>query len=33
MDEDLFEELFSSPESSDLDSNTGSSDKSEDTRN
>ena len=33
MDEDLFEELFSSPESSDLDSDAGSGDESEDTRN
>jgi len=33
MYEDLFEELFSSPESSDLDSDTGSGDESEDTGN
>ena len=33
MDEDLFEELFSSPESSDLDSDAGSGDESEDTGN
>ena len=33
MDEDMFEELFSSPESSDLDSDAGSGDESEDTGN